>query len=107
MADSQGRVEPQSTRRRGRPKKSDSLTPELLDETSTPPPTRRRHRASKKNDEDRDNAAYHPTESDQVEEGEEDADVDTEVGALAWGLITAGGLGYGSAAVFGAELMAR
>jgi len=29
------------------------------------------------------------------------------VGALAWGLITAGGLGTGSASIYGAEVVAR
>lgn len=42
-----------------------------------------------------------------VEEGDEDAPEDWEAGALAWGLITTGGLGKGSAGVYGAEIMAR
>jgi hypothetical protein len=42
-----------------------------------------------------------------LEEGDEDATEDWEMGALAWGLITTGGLGLGSAAVYGAEVMAR
>jgi hypothetical protein len=97
------RIEPPlSTRRRGRPKKSETSTPELPDDT----PLRRRGRRPKKAAND-DGAAYEPTENGQLEEGDEDAEEDSEVGALAWGLITAGGLGYGSAAVYGAEIMAR
>jgi hypothetical protein len=46
-------------------------------------------------------------ESEDFEEGDEDAEEDSEVGALAWGLITAGGLGYGAASVYGGEIMAR
>jgi len=42
-----------------------------------------------------------------LEEGDEHAEEDWEVGALAWGLITAGGLGSGSSGVYGAEIMAR
>jgi len=51
--------------------------------------------------------AYQPEESEELEEGDEDAEEDWEIGAFAWGLITAGGLGAGSAGVFGAEVMAR
>ena len=49
---------------------------------------------------------YQPTEG-VLEEGDEDAEEDWEAGALAWGLISAGGLGVGSAAVYGAEVLAR
>jgi hypothetical protein len=59
------------------------------------------------NDDDADDASYQPTESDQMEEGDENAEDDWETGALAWGLITAGGLGMGSAAIYGAEILAR
>jgi len=45
--------------------------------------------------------------SDQMEEGDENAEDDWEAGALAWGLIAAGGLGMGSAAIYGAEVIAR
>ena len=51
--------------------------------------------------------AYQPTESDEMEEGDENAEDDWEAGALAWGLVTAGGLGMGSAAIYGAEVLAR
>jgi len=42
-----------------------------------------------------------------MEEGDENAEEDWETGALAWGLITTGGLGMGSAAIYGAEILAR
>lgn len=74
---------------------------------STP---KRRGRPSRKaltNGDDADDASYQPTESDQMEEGDENAEDDWEAGALAWGLITAGGLGMGSAAIYGAEILAR
>lgn len=54
-----------------------------------------------------EDTAYEPSESDQLEEGDEDAEEDAEMAAFAWGLITAGGLGTGSAAVYGAEILAR
>jgi hypothetical protein len=59
------------------------------------------------NVDDADDASYQPIESDQVEEGDENAEDDWEAGALAWGLITAGGLGMGSTAIYGAEILAR
>lgn len=128
------RIELPPKRRRGRPRKSETSTLKLaetstpkLTETSTPKLTetstpklaektngttytRHRGQFSKKptiEEEEGDDASYHPTESDQLEEGYEDAEEDSEIGALAWGLITAGGLGYGSAAVYRAEIMAR
>lgn len=58
-------------------------------------------------DDNGDDESYQPTETDQLEEGDEDAEEDWDVGALAWGLITVGGLGAGSAAVYGAETMSR
>jgi hypothetical protein len=58
-------------------------------------------------DYDPDDASYQPTDSDQIEEGDENAEDDWETGALAWGLITAGGLATGSAAIYGAEILAR
>jgi hypothetical protein len=59
------------------------------------------------NGDDADDASYQPVGSDQMEEGDENAEDDWEAGALAWGLITAGGLGMGSAAIYGAEVIAR
>jgi len=98
-----------SRRRRGRPKRSDNNTPDL-DDTITVSALKRRGRSSKQaltNGDDADDASYQPTESDQLEEGDENAEEDWEAGALAWGLITAGGLGMGSAAIYGAEIIAR
>jgi len=40
-------------------------------------------------------------------EGDEELEENWEIGALAWGIITATGLGAGSASVFGAEVVAR
>jgi len=40
-------------------------------------------------------------------EGDEDEDEEWEIGALAWGLITVGGLGAGSASVLGGEVLNR
>ncbi|KAG0652051.1 hypothetical protein D0Z07_1420 [Hyphodiscus hymeniophilus] len=97
-------IEPQPSRRRGRPKKSETSTPELADDAAMAHSPRRRVRSSKTDEAD---DAYRPAESEQLEEGDENAEEDSEVGALAWGLITAGGLGYGSASVYGAEVMAR
>ena len=50
---------------------------------------------------------YQPADNHQLEEGDENAEEDWEAGALAWGLTTAGGLGMGSAAIYGAEVIAR
>jgi len=98
------KFESQIPRRRGRAKKSETSTPELPDDITSP---QRRGRVSKKTGEERDDASYQPTESDQFEEGDENVEEDTEVGALAWGLISAGGLGYGSASIYGADVTAR
>ncbi|PMD36669.1 hypothetical protein L207DRAFT_515186 [Hyaloscypha variabilis F] len=98
-----------ATRRRGRPKGSEKSTPDL-DETSTVSHLKRRGRPSKIHLTDGDDAndtTYKPDEIDEMEEGDENADEDWEVGALAWGLITAGGLGTGSASIYGAEVVAR
>ncbi len=51
--------------------------------------------------------AYQPADKDQLEEGDENGEEDWEAGALAWGLTTVGGLGVGSAAIYGAEVTAR
>lgn len=88
-------------RRVGRPKKSETAE---ADDSSVSLPTRR-GRSSKK-PRDVVDPSYQPHE-DVLEEGDEDAEEDWEAGALAWGLISAGGLGVGSAAVYGAEVLAR
>ncbi|KAH7360658.1 hypothetical protein BKA65DRAFT_190203 [Rhexocercosporidium sp. MPI-PUGE-AT-0058] len=50
---------------------------------------------------------YTPSEYERVDEGDEDAEEDFESAALAWGLLSIGGLGTGSAAVYGAETTSR
>lgn len=50
---------------------------------------------------------YTPSEDDEVIEGDDDADGNLETAALAWGLLSIGGLGSGSAAVYGAEATLR
>lgn len=98
----QSRAEVKPARRRvGRPKKSETAE---ADDSSVSLPTRR-GRSSKK-PRDVVDPSYQPHE-DVLEEGDEDAEEDWEAGALAWGLISAGGLGVGSAAVYGAEVLAR
>lgn len=51
-----------------------------------------------------EDGTYQPLEQDVVE-GNEDAEEDSEIAALAWGLITTGGLGVGSTAVYGAGMI--
>lgn len=50
---------------------------------------------------------YQPSQQEFVEEADEDAEEDYEIAALAWGLVSAGGLGIGSASVLGAEIVSR
>jgi len=91
-------------RRPGRPRKTDDVAedtitvaaPKGLNEPNNAP-----------GDEDVDDTSYQPTESEEIEEGDEDVEEDWETGALAWGLITVGGLGKGSAGIYGAEIIAR
>lgn len=77
------------------------------------PTTNRRGRSSKQpaasgSSDEHEDPTYHPTHAAEVmQEGDEGVEEDWEAGALAWGLISAGGLGLGSAAVYGAEVMAR
>jgi len=87
-------------KRAGRPRK-------VAGEPSTPSAaTKRRGRSGKETDDD-DDAAYQPSDDDQVIEGDDTAESDVEMAALAWGLIIAGGLASGSTGVYGAEMMAR
>ncbi|TAQ85169.1 hypothetical protein B7494_g6508 [Chlorociboria aeruginascens] len=79
-------------RRAGRPRKSET------DVTYDAP----RRLRSKKDDD----PAYQPIGA-QLQEGDEDVEDDWEIGALAWGAITTGGLGNGSAGIFAAEVLAR
>lgn len=101
--ESENRFDSGNTRRRpGRPKKHeefDALAP------------KRRGQSAKKaieltNGVDEDDASYEPTESEQLE-GDEDAKEDWEIGALAWGVLSVGGLGVGSTSVYGAEVIGR
>jgi len=48
-----------------------------------------------------------PEEDEDIVEGDEDEGEEWEIGALAWGLVTVGGLGAGSASVFGGEVLNR
>lgn len=82
-----------------------SATPSTALSTTTATPSKRRGRPAKKAEKDEDKA-YVPPETVQ-DEGDEAGSDDWEVGALAWGLVAAGGLGVGSAGVFGAETTGR
>ncbi|RDW78424.1 hypothetical protein BP5796_06276 [Coleophoma crateriformis] len=85
-------------RTRGRPKKAEPLA--TSNEVRVPK-TRRRKQAEP-------DSAYQPTADESRIEGDEEAmEDDWEAAALAWGLISAGGLGLGSCGVFGAECVAR
>jgi len=97
------KIEPSASpvKRRGRPKKSNNT--ESQDESTALALPKHRGRVKKETDSD---TACQPTEPDQVE-GDEVEEEDWEAGALAWGLVVAGGLGVGSAGVFGAENIAR
>ena len=97
---------PSTRRRAGRSKKLEDSADNASAVSGAKP--KRRGRSKKTAvDDDADDASYEPTESEQMEEGDEDVEEDWEAGALAWGLITTGGLGTGSAGVYGAEIMAR
>ncbi|KAF7897019.1 hypothetical protein EAF00_005247 [Botryotinia globosa] len=80
-------------------------TPKLND---TPSPIRRRGRPRKSNRSSQD-AAYVPTATTttNLAEGDYDEDEDWEIAALTWGVLSATGLGVGSAGVYGAEMTAR
>lgn len=47
---------------------------------------------------------YQPDEQETVEEGDEETEEDWESAALVWGCISVGGLGFGGAGVYGAEV---
>lgn len=90
-------------RRPGRPKKF-----EEIDTTTLP----RRGRSAKKsldltNGDNETDTSYEPTESDPLEGDESNTETDWEIGALAWGILSAGGLGVGNASVYGAEVVGR
>jgi hypothetical protein len=87
------KVEPPTPRRRGRPRKAH---PSIDDTKAT-------RKGTRKEEEDKASVPPEPlsAEGNVVEED------DWEVGALAWGIVSAMGLGVGSAGVFGAEIAAR
>ncbi|KAL3424757.1 hypothetical protein PVAG01_04038 [Phlyctema vagabunda] len=73
------------------------------EEAASPLPKRRGRGRPKKED-----MEYKPEPEELVAEGDEEAaDPDWEAAALAWGLISATGLGSGSSGIFGAECVAR
>ncbi|KAK4123475.1 hypothetical protein N657DRAFT_690218 [Parathielavia appendiculata] len=118
-------------RRRGRPKKTSVSSIGSFDGHAEDTPTsvvqqtppRRRGRPRKvkpepepeqnglEPDEDADDKPYEPTPAVEADVGLADVlpedDFDWEPAALAWGLTAIGGLGFGSAAVFGAECVSR
>lgn len=71
-------------------------------------PLRRRGRPRKSTKSQQD-TTYVPTPSTYAgaTEGDQDGDEDWEISALTWGIVSAAGLGVGSAAVYGAEMTAR
>lgn len=94
----------QARRRVGRPKKTEGSAVSTSKENNTEATASRRSARNVTRYEDEE---YEPPGGDVVDEGDENADEDVEIAALAWGLITAGGLGGGSAAVYGAETLSR
>ncbi|KAK0129733.1 hypothetical protein ONS96_000292 [Cadophora gregata f. sp. sojae] len=64
--------------------------------------SRRAHPAKGEDDDE-----YHPSDSERIDEGDEDNEADLEIAALAWGLLSVGGLGTGGSAVYGAEATSR
>ena len=102
------RIEAISSIRR-RAGRSKNLEDAAGDATIISGPISKRRGGAKKTavDDDADDASYEPVESEPVDEGDEDGEEDWEAAALAWGLITTGGLGTGSAGIYGAEITAR
>ncbi|KAK4106440.1 hypothetical protein N658DRAFT_491062 [Parathielavia hyrcaniae] len=90
-------------RRRGRPRK---VNPE-----PEPKPEQEPEQNGTGPEEDLDDKTYEPTPAVEAEVGLADVlpedDFDWEPAALAWGLTAIGGLGLGSAAVFGVECVSR
>ncbi|KAB8302218.1 hypothetical protein EYC80_005663 [Monilinia laxa] len=76
--------------------------------TDASPPLRRRRRPRKFTKSQQD-AAYAPKvgANGTIPEGDQDEDEDWEVAALTWGVVSAAGLGVGSAGVYDAEITAR
>ncbi|TLD31211.1 hypothetical protein PspLS_02140 [Pyricularia sp. CBS 133598] len=110
---------PTSPRKRGRPPKN-AVTASVSASDETTPTIRRRGRPRKVKQEEPEpepgteqieDPTYEPTpeEAAQVVEGDTlpDEDLDWEVAALAWGITALGGLGSGSAGVYGGECISR
>lgn len=85
------RIEVAEPRKVGRPRKYDTKTQTIV---------------KKRPAEDGD-SAYSPSEASHVEEGDEEVEDNWEVAAWAWGIITSAGLGVGSPAVLGADVVGR
>ncbi|TLS31565.1 hypothetical protein PpBr36_03562 [Pyricularia pennisetigena] len=110
---------PISPRKRGRPPKN-AAAASLPASDETAPTIRRRGRPRKVKQEEPEpkpeteqiaDPTYEPTpeEAAQVVEGDAlpEEDLDWEVAALAWGITAIGGLGCGSAGVYGGECISR
>ncbi|TVY38664.1 hypothetical protein LSUB1_G003725 [Lachnellula subtilissima] len=95
-----------SRRGPGRPRKTEKVE-DTDDASSVVSLPRRRGKPSKKAVENHADATYKPAGGDQLEEGDENVEEDWESAAMAWGMIIAGGLGTGSAGIFGADMKAR
>ncbi|KAI6380249.1 hypothetical protein MCOR25_001678 [Pyricularia grisea] len=110
---------PISPRKRGRPPKNAAIASVSASDETTPT-IRRRGRPRKVKQEEPEpepekeqiaDPTYEPTPEEVAELVEGDAlpdeDLDWEVAALAWGITTLGGLGCGSAGVYGGECISR
>lgn len=110
---------PISPRKRGRPPKNAAIA-SVPSCDEAPPTIRRRGRPRKVKQEEPEpepepeqiaDPTYEPTpqQAAQVVEGDSlpDEDLDWEVAALAWGITALGGLGCGSAGVYGGECISR
>jgi len=96
---------PSARHRPGRPRRNEKA--DDTDDTSSVSLPQRRGRSLKKAIGNGDDAEYRPADGDRLEEGDEEAEEDWESAAMAWGTIITGGLGKGSAGIFGAEIKAR
>ncbi|KAL2074351.1 hypothetical protein VTL71DRAFT_8129 [Oculimacula yallundae] len=104
----------------GRPKKSAADNNTVIQESKTGSTARQRRgvvgstsssgkgtnrtRSGKRSGEDDE---YMPSDDERLDEGDEDTEKDSEIAAFVWGLLSVGGLGTGSSAVYGAETISR
>jgi len=89
----------------GRPKKiGTSKSTGTHEKTPSSTVTRRGVPASRNATDDDE---YSPSDDERFAEGDENTEEQLEIAALAWGLLSVGGLGMGSAAVHGAESTSR